>query len=396
MTSGGLYIPKKLRVGFQKRADTYTKRLAYVICYGEDGKLRSEKSWEGWRDTKIEPEEFDNVPHEGFILNKNIERYGWSHYGSGRSVIRIYDTRGIEFEISPENLMGILMHTTCSRRSFEGKFVYAWKGAKPILLPVASEEYQKASAYTERLGKKVTAKELTPGFSYTTKKGEELVYIGRFLWHYWNFKSYRGEVGRTASKQHVFMRLHPKGPERNSWGGISEPEPLFFVKKDAGFLATMDSEAPLSDFADRLDQFKNDRHSSTIIGFEKIPLALEQLPELLEDPEADYPNDRWKLNRKDYYDFDGKVVSFYQVSLDWERSNDDRGYALKGYNFARQGRLDTQTLLYQSDEYRTRDSKVYTKEQLLEKLSGFGEVDMLLEGGGRQRIMGDYYSLGDS
>lgn len=30
-----IYIPKKIKVGYQNRSDTYTKKLAYVIYYDE-------------------------------------------------------------------------------------------------------------------------------------------------------------------------------------------------------------------------------------------------------------------------------------------------------------------------------------------------------------------------
>ena len=33
-----IYIPKKIKVGYQNRYDTYTKKLAYVIYYDEKGK----------------------------------------------------------------------------------------------------------------------------------------------------------------------------------------------------------------------------------------------------------------------------------------------------------------------------------------------------------------------
>ena len=44
-----IYIPKKIKVGYQDRSDTYTGKLAYVIYYDEKNKLRKEKSWNGWR-----------------------------------------------------------------------------------------------------------------------------------------------------------------------------------------------------------------------------------------------------------------------------------------------------------------------------------------------------------
>jgi len=62
-----LFIPKKIKVGYQKRKGTYTEKLAYVIYYDAKGKLRKETSWDNWRDKKIEPEEFDNEPHGGFM-----------------------------------------------------------------------------------------------------------------------------------------------------------------------------------------------------------------------------------------------------------------------------------------------------------------------------------------
>lgn len=93
-----LFIPSKIRVGYVKRDDTYTNRLAYVIYYDSKGKLRKETSFEQWRDKKIRVDEFENKPHSGFVINKGVKRYG--HWGSGRSMIRIYDDRGIEFEIT--------------------------------------------------------------------------------------------------------------------------------------------------------------------------------------------------------------------------------------------------------------------------------------------------------
>ena len=39
-----LMIPDRIKVGYQKRDDTYTKRLAYVIYYDHKGVLRKEKS----------------------------------------------------------------------------------------------------------------------------------------------------------------------------------------------------------------------------------------------------------------------------------------------------------------------------------------------------------------
>ena len=65
-----IYIPDKIKVGYCKRKDTYTGKLAYVIYYDERGKLRKETSWQNWRDKNISPDDFENVPTEGFVLNR--------------------------------------------------------------------------------------------------------------------------------------------------------------------------------------------------------------------------------------------------------------------------------------------------------------------------------------
>jgi hypothetical protein len=180
MTTTQLFIPKKLKIGFRERTDTFTKKLAYVIYYDEKNVLRKQKSWDSWRDKNIEPIELDNNPMDGFVINKNVERYNWSHFSNNRSYIRIYDSRGVEFEITPENLIGILMHSDCSRRVLEGKYVYAWSGKELVLLPTNSQEYVDSVAYTKRLETKISARELTAGLSYKTKKGEDVIYMGRY------------------------------------------------------------------------------------------------------------------------------------------------------------------------------------------------------------------------
>jgi len=211
-----IFIPKTCRVGFQHRDDTFTKRLAFVIYYDAKGVLRKETSWRSWchlEKTKdheaIEPWDFENVPTSGFVLNKGVRRFNWSHFGSGRSMIRIYDPRGIEMEVTPDNLIGILMHTDCSHREIQGELVYAWCGTELMLLPCSSEEYQAAQNYTALQGTRLTAKELREGSTYVTKNEEKLVYVGKHL--YYEIKdSYRDTVRRVGTKQHVFCDLDGK------------------------------------------------------------------------------------------------------------------------------------------------------------------------------------------
>ena len=54
MSTKQLFIPKKLKIGFKDRQDTYTGKLAFLIYYDQKGKLRKEKSWQSWRSAKID------------------------------------------------------------------------------------------------------------------------------------------------------------------------------------------------------------------------------------------------------------------------------------------------------------------------------------------------------
>lgn len=163
-----LYIPKKIKVGFQKRSDTYTGKLGFITYYDDKEVLRQEKSWNGWRDHKIEVMEFENKPRANYVFNKGVQRSGY--WGSGRSVVCVYDTRDFEFEISIDNLIGILMHSDVSKRDIVEECVFTWSGKHLVLLPVNSEEYRESLKFTEKQSQNISAKELVKGYTYNMKK----------------------------------------------------------------------------------------------------------------------------------------------------------------------------------------------------------------------------------
>lgn len=182
MAKSQLIIPDKLKVGFQERDDTYTKKLAYVVWYDNKGVLRKETSWQSWRNKKINPLDIDNVPTEGFVLNKGVggvrQSYG---YNARNEYVRVYDPRDFEFEISVSNLLMILRDCDCSKgKGLEGNFVYAWNKNNLILLPVNSQEYKESKEFTGLQIKNVSAKSLVAGYSYLTKKQDNLIYLGKF------------------------------------------------------------------------------------------------------------------------------------------------------------------------------------------------------------------------
>lgn len=199
-----LYIPKKLNVGFQLRTDCYTGRLGYVIYWDDAGKLRKETSWENWRHKpeegpsyydhelkkriqsesygeRVAPIEIENVPMEGFVLNKDVggvrSSWGWN---DRLEKVRVYDPRDFEFEISIPNLLYILQECSSIKgKGLEGQFVYSWSGKELVLLPTSSSEYQECLNFTKLQAEKVSPKDLVPGNLYTNKDKEVMVYVGK-------------------------------------------------------------------------------------------------------------------------------------------------------------------------------------------------------------------------
>ena len=178
-----IYIPEKIKVGYQNRSDTYTKKLAYVIYYDEKNKLRKETSWNNWRDKKIEPNDFDNKPTRGFVLNKKAGDYS-GYWGNHRQAYcRVYDPRGFEFEITINNLLYILENCDCLKgKGLDGEFVYGWDRKDLILIPIDSPDYKEIKTRTDKIqnGKRFKGKDLIIGATYLTKNNQKWVYMGRF------------------------------------------------------------------------------------------------------------------------------------------------------------------------------------------------------------------------
>ena len=203
-----LFIPSKIRIGFQERKDTFTGKLAYVIYYDEKGKIRKESSWSRWCKPELGVLELDNIPQSGYIFNKGIQRS--RDWGSGRSVIRVYDPRDFEFEIDVDNLIGILMHSDVSKRDIVEQCIYAWSGGNLILLPTNSDAYIESVKYTNKQSKNISKKDLIPGAQYSKKKSDGiLTYIGYYNWWEWETEYTRGYSNNgikhiLKGKKHIF------------------------------------------------------------------------------------------------------------------------------------------------------------------------------------------------
>jgi hypothetical protein len=179
-----VFLPKKIRVGFQERKDTYSGKLAYVIYYDEKNKIRKATSWENWRDKKIDPQEFDNEPTSGFVLNKKVGGTTWG-WNPRQTYTRVYDPRGFEFEITIPNLLYILENCSSIKgKGIEGEFVYGWSGTELLLIPIGAPDYKKHIQFSEGLSnpeKRISSKDLVPGRVYSfAQKGRKGVFLGRF------------------------------------------------------------------------------------------------------------------------------------------------------------------------------------------------------------------------
>ena len=248
-----LYIPKRINVGFQKRSDTFTGNLAYIIYYDDKGVLRKEMSWNNWRDHKIPQIELENTPRSGFLFNKGIRRDGY-HWGSGRSVIRVYDPRDFEFEVTVDNLIGILMHSDVSKRDIVEECVYAWAGKDLVLLPVNSEIYQSSLNYTAKIAMKFSAKSLVKGYTYTQKRSDEiLTYLGYFDWYDWNVDNWPDQIHRSSGKKHVY------------WDGKN------FVTPNVSAIASVNTEEVVENYSTLVENFFKTPLSQPIVSCKIVP-----------------------------------------------------------------------------------------------------------------------------
>jgi hypothetical protein len=172
-------IPKKIKVGFQNRSDTYTGKLAYVIYYDEKGKLRKEGSWASWRSKEIDPKEFENVPISGFVLNKKVGGYK-SDWNYRQAMVRVYDPRDFEFEITLGNLLYLLEECSSIKgKGLEGEFVYAWDGKDLVLLPASAQEYKSSQKFTDYKSLKINKKDMKEGLVYIMKDMKNVLYLGK-------------------------------------------------------------------------------------------------------------------------------------------------------------------------------------------------------------------------
>ena len=383
-TEQQLFIPNKIKVGYQKREDTYTKKLAYVVYFDAKGVLRKEASWEGWRDRTIEADEFDNVPTEGFVLNKGVggqrHSYGWN---ARNEYIRVYDPRGFEFEISVANLLYILQEATSTKgKGLEGEFVYSWEGKELVLLPVGSGAYKNSTEFTDLQSGKVSAKSLILGATYKAKTQEEYVYLGKFpyytlqqktAWsrrHYYSNEKYDyNNYIINSEKMHIFASV--KGNAYSPFKNVSH-------------LSKCIDETPVSNYAELIEDY-----NKTVISSSK-PIGIISKPKTyVIDNECEY---RWDALKDRVGYIKVSDTEYHKISLTVDYSstydNDSRQYkyTFNGIRLSEDhkkitfenGELETKTI--HDDRYtNTQRQKAHSIDAINEM--GFMDVFVVLENG---------------
>lgn len=177
-------LPNKILVGVVDREDTYTGKLGYVTYpkSTKEPETPHHGIW-GWMErnkSKHPLLKFDNVPTEGFVINKKVggKKPYYSEY-KGRTVkARVYDPRGFEFEIDMENMCHILENNgSFPGKALDGEFVYAWMGSGSVfLLSCKSKEYKDLTLAKEPFS---IIKEFKTMTKYKRSNGMEVLYLGK-------------------------------------------------------------------------------------------------------------------------------------------------------------------------------------------------------------------------
>lgn len=272
-----MFLPKKIKVGFQKRDNTYNGQLGYATYVDEQGFVKRESSFERWRDYKIDTKMFDNEPMTGFVMNRRVGGYR-TKWGFRDSYIRVYDPRGFEIEISVDNQLFILEHmNSIIGKGFDGELIYAWADDQLILLPTNSAEYEEIKKTSEIRHERtfVKAKELELGHSYFVTMGYDInsmVFLGEFEEY-----EYKTEVFKSLSNLPENFESSPKAKKRLYFARKFKKDEYEYFHKEKGYafeIVTLSSATKKKfgidkveineDFSCMQEQLENDRRYSPV------------------------------------------------------------------------------------------------------------------------------------
>ena len=310
-------------------------------------------------DESLKPIEFDNVPTEGFVLNKKVGGYsnGWDHRST---YCRVYDPRGFEFEISVPNLLFILQECNAMKgKGLEGTFVYAWDGKDLVLLPTTSADYQESQKFTEMQSQKIGVKDLVEGCTYKTKQMEDYIYLGKFNWFTDNYQySNDAHATTSCSKTHVFYKVEkPKyGEHIESFNGLTK-------------FASKVSDSPVSNYAELLDEFNASKFSGVINSPETIKVSIARVLDY-------YSSKRDSYLGEVVLPLDENTYEIYNVEAAETEYSNGNYYSNRRKNNINNYNLTSRKVVTIKDG----DFKVKTvKPKVIEKISYYKLVEMNLK-----------------
>lgn len=142
MDKKNIFIPKELKIGFEKEFDSYNGKDSYIIYKDENGAFKNENLWTKWRNKEFEILNISNEPTKGFIIGKDGEGYILD-IRHKRAYFRVQDPRGFEFKITVPNLSFILKNCSISKGGIiNEELIYSWSDRELILLPINAPKYK--------------------------------------------------------------------------------------------------------------------------------------------------------------------------------------------------------------------------------------------------------------
>lgn len=278
-----LYIPPIVKVGSIEREDTFEGKLSFVIPSEKSGKkFRQQEALDGWlsRNIHVGTEVFDNVPTNGFFINKSIKRVSYSSFGSTTNKMRIYANRGFEFEIDMANVAMIATSCDISKGEILGNCILAWDGKNIVVLPVASVEYMeymesKKAAENHKSNLKSGDVELKVGDIVETGASKNLnVYVGKY-----NILSNDDIYRNTKRKDLVknndgVWEIQAKGSLKHHFANFYNEELSEYITK-LGLSEAIPTGKSIFDYSKAVKKFNNlvkKHQEENIVGNKVVPV----------------------------------------------------------------------------------------------------------------------------
>lgn len=269
-------------------------------------------------DETINPIEFDNIPLEGFVLNKKVggHRSGWNHRNA---YARVYHPLGFEFEISFENVLYLLENTNfIVGKGIEGKCLLGWQGKNIVLIPENSSDYSEYENFTKAQHvKNVKLSTLKTGHKYKTRQGETWLYLGKHLRYidtYLHREVKEEDIQNVKTKStHWFCNVDRNNAHASSYN-------YFFKDTCSVIIEELEEETDIQKYYDKLSE------DLSFSGFEyKLELVDDKEVQEIVKRGSSYVNGLYWF----YYENGNYFQLEYISQYSWDNTYRDTTWGLK-------------------------------------------------------------------